>query len=105
MEYGKQEAELKLLNLTAKVRVSAFEAVLGATVPVPTLDGEVRVKVPPGSSSGRRIRLRGRGYATKGGGRGDLYAELSIVVPERVSEEERALWEQLAALGGFDPRD
>ncbi|MFQ5600811.1 MAG: DnaJ C-terminal domain-containing protein, partial [Candidatus Krumholzibacteriia bacterium] len=66
-----------------------------------TLDDTLRVKVPAGSSSGRRIRLRGRGYPDLDGDRGDLYAELRIVVPERLSRAERRLFEELARASRF----
>jgi len=91
-------------DVHTSLRISPHEAVLGGSVPLETLDGVVKVKVPPGSSSGRRIRLRERGYPKRGGGRGDLYAEVQIVVPTQPSDEERALYEQLAAVSRFDPR-
>jgi len=56
----------------------------------------VHVKVPAGSSSGRRIRLRGKGFPGKGGQRGDLYAEVRIVVPEKLTAEQRELFQKLA---------
>jgi curved DNA-binding protein len=61
--------------------------------------------VPPGSSSGRRLRLRGRGLSTRDGGRGNLYATVEIAVPKELSDEERELFEKLAAVSGFDPRE
>lgn len=91
-------------DLVGALDVSPWEAALGATVPFRTLDGEVRLKVPPGSSSGRRIRLRERGYPRAAGGRGDLYAEIRVRVPEQLSGEEKALFEKLAAASAFDPR-
>lgn len=86
------------------LRVSPSEAVLGGTAPLQTLDGRVNLRVPPGSSTGRQIRLKGRGYPAKGGARGDLYAEIHVVVPREPTDEERALYEQLAELSTFDPR-
>jgi curved DNA-binding protein len=65
---------------------------------VETPDGGVRVRIPAGSSSGRKIRLRGRGLKRQNGERGDLYAEIRIVVPEQLSERERRLYEELAAI-------
>ena len=84
--------------------VTPWEAALGATVTLPTLDGSVRVKVPAGSSSGRRIRLKGKGYPSNGE-RGDLYAEVRVEVPPSLSDEERALLERWAALSRFNPRE
>ncbi|MCA9608131.1 MAG: molecular chaperone DnaJ, partial [Myxococcales bacterium] len=61
--------------------------------------------VPPGSSSGRVIRLRERGYPRKGGGRGDLLAEIRILVPPELDAEERRLYEEIARVTRFDPRE
>jgi curved DNA-binding protein len=84
--------------------VTPWEAALGATVTLQTLDGSVRVKVPAGSSSGRKIRLKGKGYPSGGGERGDLYAELRVEVPPQLSAEERELLERWATLSKFNPR-
>ncbi|MEU8382403.1 DnaJ C-terminal domain-containing protein [Streptosporangium sp. NPDC048865] len=84
--------------------VTPWEAALGASVAVDTPGGETKVKVPPGTPGGRRLRLRGRGMPGRGDKSGDLYAEVRIMVPERLSEEERRLFEQLAAVSAFDPR-
>lgn len=84
--------------------VAPWEAALGATVTLRTLDGSVRVKVPPGSSSGRKIRLKGKGYPTADGARGDLYAEVRIEVPAELSAEERQLLERWAEISRFRAR-
>jgi len=86
------------------LRVTPWEAALGASVAVDTPAGEAKVKVPPGTSSGRRLRLRGRGMPQAKGKAGDLYAEVRIMVPARPTEEERRLFEQLASVSTFDPR-
>ncbi len=86
------------------LKVSPSEAVLGGSAPLITLDGRVKIRIPPGSSTGRRIRLRERGYPARGGRRGDLYAEVQVMVPEAPSDEERALYERLAEVSHFDPR-
>jgi curved DNA-binding protein len=91
-------------DLQVDLRVTPWEAALGATVPVPTLSGTAQVKVPPGSSSGRRLRLRGRGLPTRDGGRGNLYATVEVAVPKDLSDEQRDLFEKLAATSDFDPR-
>ncbi len=90
-------------DLYVDVSVAPWDAALGATVSVQTLTGTAQVKVPAGSSSGRRLRLRGRGLPKQGGGRGDLYATVQIAVPTRLSDEERELFEKLAAVSQFDP--
>ena len=82
-----------------------WEAVLGATVEVPTLDGMSRIKVPPGSSTGRKLRLRGEGFPGPRGGRGDFYAVIKIEVPRHPTPEERELFERLAQVSKFNPRE
>jgi curved DNA-binding protein len=84
--------------------VSPWEAALGATVTLPMLDGNVRLKVPPGSSTGRKIRLPQKGYPKADGVRGDLYAEVRVMVPEKLDEQEQKLLEQLAERSRFRPR-
>jgi curved DNA-binding protein len=84
--------------------VTPWEAALGATVTLRTLDGSVRVKVPPGSSSGRKIRLKGKGYPNADKTSGNLYAELRVEVPPELSPEERELLERWAAISKFNPR-
>jgi curved DNA-binding protein len=91
-------------DITAELPVTPWEATLGASVPVDTPGGPVQVRVPAGSSSGRRLRLRGRGMPNPKGRSGDLYAEIRIVVPAHPSEEERALWRRLAEASTFDAR-
>jgi curved DNA-binding protein len=91
-------------DLVVEVPVASWEAALGATVPVPTLDGSAQVKVPAGSSSGRRLRLRGEGMPGPGGRKGDLYASVRIVVPKSLQKRERELFEELATVSRFDPR-
>jgi curved DNA-binding protein len=84
--------------------LTPWEAALGATVPVRTPGGDAKVKVPPGTSSGRRLRLRGEGMPNPRGRAGDLYAVAQVKVPARLSARERELFEQLAADSTFDPR-
>ncbi len=95
---------LKGSNLHTYLPITPWEAALGGQAKVRTLDGEVTVKIPAGSSSGRRIRLRGRGFPTANGDRGDLLAEIRIVLPETLSERDRELYEELAKVSDFDPR-
>ncbi|MEW5769637.1 MAG: DnaJ C-terminal domain-containing protein [Pseudomonadota bacterium] len=83
--------------------ITPWEAVLGATLLVPTLSGDVRLKVAPGARGGQKLRLSGRGMPGAKGN-GDFYVNLQIVLPPSLSEEERALYERLAELSGFDPR-
>ncbi|HZF13208.1 MAG TPA: DnaJ C-terminal domain-containing protein [Thermoanaerobaculia bacterium] len=95
-------------DLHGTVPVTPWEAALGGEAEVETLEGPVRVRIPAGSSSGRKIRLRGKGLAQKKNGgsaeRGDLIAEIRIVVPEQLTPRERELFEQLAEDSHFRAR-
>jgi curved DNA-binding protein len=91
-------------DVTVDLPLAPWEAALGASVAIDTPGGEAKVKVPPGTSSGRRLRLRGRGLPNPKGRPGDLFAEVRIMVPAKLSAEERRLFEQLAAASTFDPR-
>ncbi|MFE5814274.1 DnaJ C-terminal domain-containing protein [Streptomyces sp. NPDC056479] len=99
------EFRLEGRDVHVRLPVTPWEAALGATVPVRTPSGATaKVTVPAGSSSGRRLRLRGEGMPGPRGANGDLYAELRIMVPPRLSDRERELLEELAATSSFDPR-
>jgi curved DNA-binding protein len=85
--------------------VSPWEAALGAEISVPTLSGSGRLRVPAGSSSGRKLRLRGEGLPRADGSSGDLYAVVSIKVPKNLTKRERELFEQLGKTSKFNPRE
>ncbi len=89
-------------DLHTVLPVAPWTATLGGTALLRTLDGNVKVKVPAGTSSGRRIRLAGRGFPN-GHGAGDLYAEIRVHVPEQLTPEEQELFEKLAAASVFVP--
>ena len=92
-------------DLGTRLRVTPSEAALGAKIDVPVLGGQrVVLTVPPGTSSGRKLRVRGMGLPIRAGGRGDLIVELAIAVPEILGAEERRLYEELARVSRFDPR-
>jgi len=91
-------------DLYLDLPVTPSEAVLGADVEVPTLEGRVRVSVRPGSRAGQKLRLTGKGLPLPGGGHGDLYCVLQIVTPSALSEREKSLYEELAKLSSFNPR-
>ncbi len=91
-------------DLGLKLPVTFTEATLGAEVKVPTLDGRVTVRIPPGTPSGRTLRVRDKGVHKPGSGRGDLLATVEVAVPQKVSKEERELLERLAELNGESPR-
>jgi DnaJ-class molecular chaperone len=91
-------------DTTAEVPISPSEAVLGATIEVPIIDGKAEMKIPAGAQGGQRMRLRGQGLNKRGGGRGDQYVKLKIVVPTHPSEREKQLYEELTKATHFDPR-
>jgi curved DNA-binding protein len=91
-------------DIYVELRLAPWEAALGTSVAVPTPDGEAKVTVPAGTSSGKRLRLRGRGMPSARSNPGDLYAEARIMVPAHLGDTERELFEQLAANSNFDPR-
>jgi curved DNA-binding protein len=91
-------------DIHVELRLAPWEAALGTSVAVPTPDGKAKVNVPAGTSSGKRLRLRGRGMPNPKGTPGDLYADARIMVPSRLGDAERELFEQLAATSNFDPR-
>lgn len=91
-------------NLVTDVRVTPWEAVAGVKLPVETLDGRLQLTIPAGSSSGRRLRVRGHGLPDIGGQRGDLFVRVMIHVPEKPSDEEKELFEKLARVSKFQPR-
>jgi curved DNA-binding protein len=92
-------------DLEEDLPVTPWEAALGALVSVPTMDGQASVRLPSGTQSGQRIRLKGKGMPRhKSAGSGDLYATVKIAVPRDLTPAERKLFEQLAAVSSFKPR-
>ena len=87
-------------NLIHELELAPWEAALGAEISVPTLDGRVSIKIPAGTASGQKLRVRGRGL----GKEGDLFVVTKIVVPEKISDAQKKLWEQLAKESQFNPR-
>jgi curved DNA-binding protein len=87
-------------HLVYELELAPWEAVLGAEIAVPTLDGHVNIKIPAGTASGQKLRVRGRGL----GKDGDLLVATKIVVPHKLSEAQKKLWEQLAKDSKFNPR-
>jgi curved DNA-binding protein len=90
-------------NVYQDVPVTPWEAALGASISVPTPSGAVEVTVPPGSQSGRKLRLKGRGIPSSQPG--DLYLILDVVLPPATSDRARALYEQMARDLAFNPRE
>ncbi|RYD18939.1 MAG: J domain-containing protein [Verrucomicrobiaceae bacterium] len=86
--------------------LAPWEAVLGTELNVPTLDGSIKLRIPPGSEDGQQLRVRGRGLPKgKDGGRGDYHAVINIRLPSETTAEERELWEKLRSVSKFNPRN
>lgn len=98
--------EARGLDLYQEVPVAPWEAVLGAPVEVALLGGgRIKLRIPPGTSGGQELRVRGQGLPKgKTGERGDLFVVVSISVPKKLTAEEQTLWEKLAATSSFDAR-
>ena len=92
------------VDIHVPLPVYPWEAAIGAEVLAPALTEPVRVKVPPASRAGSKLRLKGKGLPNASGGRGDLYFVIQIVMPPSVSDEERRLYEQLGKALHPDPR-
>lgn len=85
--------------------IAPWEAVLGAEVVVPTLDGSIKLRIPAGAENGQKLRARNRGLPKgKTGERGDFYVVLNVQLPTTMSDDERALWEKLREISTFRPR-
>ncbi len=91
-------------DLEVEAPVAPWEAVLGARIEVPTIEGQVEMTVPAGAQNEQRLRLRGQGLNKRRGGRGDIYVRLKVVTPKQVSAEERRLYEELRRASRFNPR-
>jgi molecular chaperone DnaJ len=91
-------------DLFIVVPVAVHEAMLGARIEVPTLDGGVKLKVPPGTQAGQRLRVSGRGAPTATGGRGDLVVEVKLVLPDSVDERSKDLMREFGRLNSEDVR-
>jgi curved DNA-binding protein len=92
-------------DLHVRLSLSPWEAALGGTVDLKTLEETVKLKIPSGSSTGRRIRLRNKGYFKSAKLRGDLFAEIRVDVPSMLTDSERELFKKLALVSQFRPRD
>jgi curved DNA-binding protein len=96
--------EVRGHDLMCEVAVAPWEAVLGANVSVPSLTGNVNIKIPAGTQNGQKLRVRGRGLPKRDAGHGDLIVAAQVEVPQAITPSERKLWEQLAIESGFKPR-
>ncbi|MBZ8181398.1 DnaJ C-terminal domain-containing protein [Oscillatoria salina] len=95
--------ELQGADVYCQVPLTPSEAVLGGAIEVPTLDGLVKMKLPPGVKSGQRLRLANKGYP-RGGSRGDQLVEIQLAIPEEITPEEKELYEKIRTIEKFNPR-
>ena len=91
-------------DIHCQVPITPCEAVLGGQVEAPTLDGLVKMTIPPGVRSGQRLRLEGKGYPDEKGKRGNQLVEIQIITPKNISPQERELYEKLREIETFKPR-
>ncbi|GCL41221.1 J domain-containing protein [Anabaena sp. FACHB-1250] len=96
--------KLEGANIFCQVPVTPSEATLGGQVEAPTLDGPVKMTIPPGVRSGQRFRLGNKGYPVENGQRGDQLVEIQILTPKNISPQERELYEKLREIETFKPR-
>lgn len=92
-------------DLYCDLDLAPWEAVLGIQAKIPTLDGTTTLRVPPGTATGSQLRLRGLGLPQANHQRGDLYATARIKIPPSSTPQEHALWEQLARISPYKPRN
>lgn len=90
-------------NLQAVLSLSPWEAALGGEIPFDTIDGRIIVKIPPGVQTDSKIRVAGKGYKNRNGGRGDLFLKIRMVNPNSLSKEEKELYEKLKQVSKFRP--
>ncbi|MBT3278817.1 MAG: DnaJ domain-containing protein [Phycisphaerales bacterium] len=91
-------------NISVEIPLTVTEATLGAKIDVPTIDGTITMSIPPGTPSGRKLRIRGKGAPKSGDARGDQYVILQIVPPTELSDEAAAALDQFQAANDFNPR-
>ncbi len=92
-------------DLLCDLDLAPWEAILGAKAKIPTLDGPTILRVAPNTDAETKLRVRQRGLPREDGTRGDLYAQVRIKTPPTISAEEKALWEKLAQVSKFNPRE
>ena len=91
-------------HLVCEVPITPVEATIGGKIKVPTPDGSVMMKIPPGVNSGQSLRLRGKGWSSTDGKRGDQIVKLKLVTPTQLDDHERELYEKIKQYSQFNPR-
>ncbi len=97
--------KLKGCDLYTDLLLTPWEAALGARANVTSIDDETKIYIPQGIQSGERIKIPGKGYKDGNGARGDLIAEIKVVVPKQLSKQEKAMFEKLNEISDFNPRN
>ena len=92
------------MELYTDLLLSPWEAALGTKANIQTIDDTVSLYVPQGIQSGEKVRIPGKGYIDGKGGRGDLVAEVKVMVPRNLKDEEKELFQKLANISKFSPR-
>lgn len=100
-----KQFELRGIELYTDLLLTPWEAVFGTRVTINTIDDTVSLYVPQGIQSGEKVRIPGKGYKDGKGGRGDLVAEVKIVIPKKLNEEEKELFKKLDTISKFNPRN
>ena len=96
--------KLQGYDLYTDLCLTPWEAAVGTRANVKTIDDETKVYIPQGIQSGEKIRIPGKGYKTSSGTRGDLIAEVKVMVPKKLTQEERMMFEKLNKISNFNPR-
>ncbi len=97
--------KLKGCDLYTDLLLTPWEAALGARANVASIDDETKIYIPQGIQTGERIKIPGKGYKDGNGTRGDLIAEIKVVVPKQLTEQERTIFEKLNEISSFNPRN
>ncbi len=97
--------ELQGYDLYTDLYLTPWEAALGTRANVKTIDDETKVYIPQGTESGEKVRIPGKGYKKASGARGDLVAEIKIMIPKKLTEEEKNMFEKLNEISNFNPRN
>ena len=96
--------KLRGIDIYTDVKITPWEAVLGTKARINKIDDSTTIFIPKGVESGQKVRIQGKGYKDGKGGRGDLIAEIKIVVPKQLSSEEKTLYTKLSEISSFNPR-
>lgn len=92
-------------DLCTDLKLTPWEAALGTRVDIKTIDGETKIYIPQGIQSGEKIKIPSKGYKDGKGGRGDLIAEVKIMVPKNLELDEKEMFERLKEMSRFNPRN